>query len=460
MTKGQNEVTNARRTRWAWIALALAALAGCGPAFSVHSVRNPPASLPKGRNEVVVPVEKGLDLLFVAVRVNRLSAGYFHVDTGAPGNLIDQSVANRLLLPRGPAGRISGVGGSGGSIRARRVLRLSVGKMTLGGHWVVGYDLQMLRKATAADVRGLLGGALWSRLPFTIDHRANTITFYRRETFRPPEGAAELALRIMDNKPHVKGSLNGRAEGWFLLDTGHSGSTVVRSEFLKQHEISAPVRYCTVSTGVGGRVKREKVELESLKVFGRTFPKAAVNIDPGGGEVIGTIGSAVLREFRLTFDYAAGKMWAEHRPLEPVAEMLARGADLEAKDFLGHTALSLAAYHYDPDRVKALIEAGAELDPRSKRQHTPLLMAAIAGSVKAALVLIENGADANAVDKEGVAPLHCAVFGGNLELVNALLAAGANANLKNKAGWTPLWLAKQAGHKEIVEILREAGATK
>ncbi len=451
-----------KRPNLVWLTLALAAVGGCGPAFSSHSVRNPPASLPKGRNEVVVPVEKGLGLLFVAVRVNGLSAGYFYIDTGSPANMITQSVANRLLLPRGPAGRVSGVGGSGGSMRARRGLRLSVGKMTLGAHWVVGYNLQMLRKVTAVDVRGLLGGALWSRLPFTIDHRANTITFYRRETFRPPEGATELALRIMDNKPHVKGSLNGRAEGWFLLDTGHSGITVVRSEFLKQHEISAPVRYCTISVGVGGLIKREKVELESLKVFGHTFPKAAVNIGPigpGGGEVIGTIGSGIQREFRLTFDYAAGKIWAEHRPLEPVAEMLARGANLETKDFLGHTALSLAAYHNDPDRVKALIEAGAELDPRSKRGYTPLLMAASPGAVETALLLIEKGAEANVSGDNDVTPLHYAAFGGNLELVNALLAAGADVNVKNKAGRTPLWLAKQADHKEIVEILRKAGAT-
>jgi ankyrin repeat protein len=132
-----------------------------------------------------------------------------------------------------------------------------------------------------------------------------------------------------------------------------------------------------------------------------------------------------------------------------LGELLARGADVRAKNRRGAEPL-----HYAAD--------GA---PGSRRWNPPAQGATIA-------CLIEAGADPNAIDESGVTPLHRAVRARCAAAVKALLDGGAQVGARNKNGSTSMLLATRntgrggtgspeakAQQEEILRLLKAYGAT-
>ncbi len=120
--------------------------------------------------------------------------------------------------------------------------------------------------------------------------------------------------------------------------------------------------------------------------------------------------------------------WATVNGHKEVAELLiAKGADVNAKDAVGNTPL------YNTILFNAIVEVHKEI----------------------AELLIQNGADVNAQDKNGNTPLHLAATSGLKEVAELLIANGADVNAKKKFGRTPL---HDAATKGIAELLIAKGA--
>ena len=95
--------------------------------------------------------------------------------------------------------------------------------------------------------------------------------------------------------------------------------------------------------------------------------------------------------------------------LDLVNELIASGANVEAKDWKGRTGLHYAAEKGFVDVAKALLSAGAKLDPKTTEGLTPLHCATWMGEDPSiALAFIAAGADLEAQDLEGWTPLHTA----------------------------------------------------
>jgi ankyrin repeat protein len=149
--------------------------------------------------------------------------------------------------------------------------------------------------------------------------------------------------------------------------------------------------------------------------------------------------------------------------------------------YAGDTALHIAAAAYRDDLVPELLARGADVRARNRRGAEPLHYAADGGPgsrswnprAQAATIarLIAAGADPNATDKSGVAPLHRAVRTRCASAVEALLQGGADVLAQNKNGSTPMDLATRttgrggSGSPEaktqqqaILGLLRQYGA--
>ena len=144
--------------------------------------------------------------------------------------------------------------------------------------------------------------------------------------------------------------------------------------------------------------------------------------------------------------------------------LLLRGADINAKDQDGWTALHYAVLYEHKDNVKLLIQKGAEIDVATNDGEYPLHIAtrnATRESYEIANLLMEYNAEAAGInnrDKKGNTPLMLAIRNEDRHLVKSLLDNGADPNIPNADMETPLILAVNIGNEDIITYLLDAGA--
>lgn len=90
---------------------------------------------------------------------------------------------------------------------------------------------------------------------------------------------------------------------------------------------------------------------------------------------------------------AAWERAIRHGDAAAVRALIAAGAELDARDSHGQTAVMLAAHLGHLDSVRALVEAGANLDGAAKFTLTALMLAIVAGYPAIARCLLDGGAD-------------------------------------------------------------------
>src|SRR5437899_2885753 len=154
---------------------------------------------------------------------------------------------------------------------------------------------------------------------------------------------------------------------------------------------------------------------------------------------------------------------------EKVKTLLGEGADPNASDILGDTALIYVVYA-DPQPLRTqiaiaqlLLDAGAKVNARGLSGDTVLHEAVIGGRLPLVKFLLNRGADVNVRGIYEYTPLMRAAYSdsdseGSAKVVKALLAKGAQVNAKNDEGVTPLMLAAQVEQANLLRILLHAGA--
>ena len=144
---------------------------------------------------------------------------------------------------------------------------------------------------------------------------------------------------------------------------------------------------------------------------------------------------------------------------ERVRVLLVQGADVNAPQGDGATALHWAAHRDDRDTADLLIRAGAEVNATNDLGVTPLSLACLNGSAAMVETLLKAGADPNAAAVSGETPLLPAARVGNVEVVRLLLAHGADVTAAEASrAQTALMLAVAENHTEVARVLIENGA--
>lgn len=146
---------------------------------------------------------------------------------------------------------------------------------------------------------------------------------------------------------------------------------------------------------------------------------------------------------------------------QAVRALLAGGADVNAPQGDGMTALHWASERGDIELARMLLGAGAAVEPATRiGGYAPLHLAARSGSTEVAKLLLEAGADPlSAAQGTGAAPLHLAAASGDPALVALLLERGANPNAQDRDwGQTPLVFAAALNRADAIRTLVAGGA--
>lgn len=149
---------------------------------------------------------------------------------------------------------------------------------------------------------------------------------------------------------------------------------------------------------------------------------------------------------------------AEKGHTEIANALLAHGAEINAKDSSGNTALHHAAQGGHTDIVNRLLAAGVEIDAKGSFGETAMHRAVWGRHTEIAHALVTGGADIDAKDSASTTALTRAAEGGCTEIVKILLAAGAEIDSADGEGMTALHRAADGGHTGAANALLERGA--
>ena len=128
-----------------------------------------------------------------------------------------------------------------------------------------------------------------------------------------------------------------------------------------------------------------------------------------------------------------------------------------AQDRADLTPLLEAARSFDEGAAMRLVLGGADVNAAENDGTTALHWAAYAGADALVVALLDAGADPNVENRYGMTPLQAAADGGHTVSVIALLDAGADANAVLPQGETVLMMAARAGNGVVIEALLDAG---
>lgn len=149
---------------------------------------------------------------------------------------------------------------------------------------------------------------------------------------------------------------------------------------------------------------------------------------------------------------------------DKVLQLLQEGADINATDGSGRTAVLAATRNNRADTVKALIQQGADINIRDNSLDNVLLYAGASGYLEIVKLAIDAGADTKLTNRFGGTALIPASERGHVEVVRELLTnSDVDVNHINNLQWTALLEAVILGdggerHQNIVQLLIDHGA--
>jgi len=143
---------------------------------------------------------------------------------------------------------------------------------------------------------------------------------------------------------------------------------------------------------------------------------------------------------------------------EMVQFLIARGADVNASEENGNSALMQLGDDATPDLLWDLINAGTKINHKNSYGTTALMTVASQNNSEIVEELLAAGAEVNAADEDGKTALMMAASQGLVLNVRLLVLAGAKIDARDSKGKNALMHAIENEHRVVIRFLRSKGA--
>ena len=287
----------------------------------------------------------------------------------------------------------------------------------------------------------------WTPLMFAREQRKKKIVELLRSAGADEKGAATAAFLDAAQVCDIEKIKSLLAAGVDVNVRGRGGETALMSAVESGGADAFKVVKLLLSAGADVAAVDGEGEAALIKAAERGLADIAALLLDAGADANTKVEGGWLNGHTALMAAARCKSEAA---VEIVSLLLILGADVNAKDGDGETALSFAKGWGRKEVVRLLQEAGAVDSQGDDRAALNAVTQALSSGVETI---------AAAARREILASgLIDAAQAGDAERVKALLAIGADVNAKNKDGKTALDMAGEQGNEEIVRLLLAAGA--
>ena len=298
-----------------------------------------------GRSALAIPFELDDNLIYVPVSINGSKPLSFILDTGAY-NIVNLPRAQELGVKLKHFGQTEGIGNEqpdvflgaekvsfglpGVTLSKQRLLAVSLNKVEdCVDDFIVdenGRDISSSKpqvKGARRKVDGILGAEFFSKVVVEIDYAARLINVYDPASYRYNGKGEKLPLEV--EPQHIFVQAHVLAQGRqalpvkLLVDTGGAMAIALTRRFTDEHQLLPSMERLTSTPicGLAGMTKEksllgeiDQLMLGSLKIGNPLVEFRRASRDD---ESDGFLGGAILRRYKVIFDYSRRLMIMEQK---------------------------------------------------------------------------------------------------------------------------------------------------
>jgi hypothetical protein len=195
---------------------------------------------------------------------------------------------------------------------------VDVGDVTIEGMLFAAIDVTdyMSRVAGVDGVVGVVGYEFLKRFPVKVDYQRARATLYEPSRFTYSGGGVGVPFKLRGRVALVEGNVDG-IPGTFAVDISSGASVSLAAPFVDRNGLVK--RYgATQSSGTDSDdsqhallARAKSMQLGGVRVDKPVVALAMPAAAAASGDVAGSVGYGVLRQFNITFDYPNGKLYFE-----------------------------------------------------------------------------------------------------------------------------------------------------
>lgn len=261
---------------------------------------------------VEAKLHRGMVMLRTAV--NGRPGPWLVLNTACTGTALTPASADRFGLPAFGKGQV--IGTDGVAVRFRSVDRLGLGPAIITGRVVDEVSLEGV-----ADVDGVLGGDVLSRVVMEVDFGSGRVAVHDPRRYVPPAGVAWETARFDAGIPFCRAVFEGRHTGHFKFGTAAYDPLQLSFRAVRELGLLAGRLSERVARGaVGGNLQGDRGVAAEFRVFGRTARNVPTLFlaDPAGVEpypyTLGEFGPAALGPGTVVLDYPGRRIGFVPKP--------------------------------------------------------------------------------------------------------------------------------------------------